>query len=167
MNHLNVLDNLVGYFGYLLTLTVLLSAVAYLRWERLESQFTLGGLTLTEQVARVDAAVERLEASRDEVCTLRQLARAAVLERSVRRREYVPEWEREAYDERSLVFLRELSLVELRSFAGIGVRRAERIQKASRGGYLDWELLRRIVTRPVFESLLNNLAVGLRLERIG
>jgi len=166
MNHLSILDTIVGSFGYLLTLAVLLSGVAYLRWEQLEAQFTLGGLTLAEQVDRLDAVVERLETQREEVLSLRELARAAVWDAKARRREYVPEWEREAYDEGALVFLRELSLVELRSFAGIGARRAERIHKASRGGYLDRYLLRHIVTRPVFESLMNNLAVGLRLERM-
>lgn len=166
MNHLPLLDTIVGSFGYLLTLTLLLGGIAYLRWEQLEAQFTLGGLTLREQGERVDAVVARLEAHRKEVLALREAARAAMLDAKARRREYVPEWEREAYDEPAVAFVRELSCRELRTFDGIGKRRAERIRKASAGGYLDWHLLRHIVTRPVFESLLNNLAVGLRLERV-
>lgn len=159
MSHLAMLDTLVGNFGYLLTLAVVLAGIAYLQAELWGFQFRINGLTLQEQGQRIDNLFEKLEAQRERVLTLRRAARAARLDAAVRRRSYVPEWDRVEYDQPALTLLSELTVRELRTFRGIGKVRSQRIRAE---GNLTREVLRKICGPKLAEGLLDNLAMGVR-----
>lgn len=146
-----ILGSLVHGFGWCLVIVVCAVCIAALYSDSLMMAIDYDGLDVEEISAIEEARAELAQKARERAEHARQSAHVARYEALAARAFYVPCWVA-PWDLVALDRVRRASMTDLLNFQGVGQTRARRV--VAEGDGLTLDSLRRILTRPVSQSVL-------------